>query len=165
MHARHSLAIALAALLCAPGAVLAADDFYGTTEPFAKEAVYFVLTDRFVNGDVSNDHRDQGGEHRTFDVPLPPCDGETGNVGYLGGDFRGLLDNAGYIHDLGFTAVWTTPIVDNPDQAFTGGQQITCTGFNTDRGKTGYHGYWATNFHRLDEHLPSPDLDLSLIHI
>ncbi|WP_192906699.1 alpha-amylase family glycosyl hydrolase [Luteimonas marina] len=139
----------------------AAGEAYGTLEPFASESIYFVLTDRFVNGDPDNDHRDQGGEHPTFDVPLAPCDGVTGNVGYLGGDFRGLLDNAGYIRGLGFTAVWLTPIIDNPDQAFTGGDEITCTGFGTDRGKTGYHGYWGVNFYRLDEHLPSADLDFA----
>lgn len=158
-----TLAVALA--LAGTGLpATASDEFYGTLEPFASEAVYFLLTDRFVNGDPDNDHRDQGGGHPTFDRPLAPCDGEVGNVGYLGGDFRGLLDNAGYIADLGFTAVWTTPIVDNPDQAFTGGQEITCTGFNTDRGKTGYHGYWAINFHRLDEHLPSPGLDFAALN-
>jgi hypothetical protein len=36
-------------------------DYYGTLEPFAAKAVYFVVTDRFVNGDPSNDQRDQGG--------------------------------------------------------------------------------------------------------
>ena len=138
-----------------------AEEFYGTLEPFAQEAVYFVMTDRFVNGDPSNDERDQGGEHKTFDIPLEPCDGQVGNIGYLGGDFRGLLDNAGYIRDLGFTAVWLTPIVDNPDQAFTGGDEVTCDGFLTDRGKTGFHGYWGVNFYRLDEHLPSAGLDFS----
>ena len=145
----------------AAAAVPAAAQVHGTLEPFASEAIYFVLTDRFVNGDPSNDQREQGGAHPTFDLPLPPCDGQAGNIGYLGGDFRGLLDNAAYIHDLGFTAVWLTPIVDNPDQAFTGGDAITCTGFLTDRGKTGYHGYWGVNFHRLDEHLPSAGLDFA----
>ena len=145
----------------AAAAVPAAAQVHGTLEPFAAEAIYFVLTDRFVNGDPSNDQRDQGGAHPTFDLPLPPCDGQAGNIGYLGGDFRGLLDNAAYIRDLGFTAVWLTPIVDNPDQAFTGGDAITCTGFLTDRGKTGYHGYWGVNFHRLDEHLPSAGLDFA----
>ena len=145
----------------AAAAVPAAAQVHGTLEPFAAEAIYFVLTDRFVNGDPSNDQREQGGAHPTFDLPLPPCDGQAGNIGYLGGDFRGLLDNAAYIHDLGFTAVWLTPIVDNPDQAFTGGDAITCTGFLTDRGKTGYHGYWGVNFHRLDEHLPSAGLDFA----
>ena len=145
----------------AAAAVPAAAQVHGTLEPFASEAIYFVLTDRFVNGDPSNDQREQGGAHPTFDLPLPPCDGQAGTIGYLGGDFRGLLDNAAYIHDLGFTAVWLTPIVDNPDQAFTGGDAITCTGFLTDRGKTGYHGYWGVNFHRLDEHLPSAGLDFA----
>ncbi|MCK7593302.1 alpha-amylase family glycosyl hydrolase [Pseudomarimonas salicorniae] len=132
--------------------------YYGTLEPFAAEALYFVLTDRFVNGDPGNDQREQGGAHPTFDIPLEPCDGVAGNIGYLGGDFRGLLDQADYIREMGFTSLWITPIVDNPDQAFTGGDEISCTSFLSDRGKSGYHGYWAINFHRVDEHLPSPGL-------
>ena len=116
-----------------------------------------MLTDRFVNGDPSNDHRDQGGPHRTFDRPLAGAPkGKSDNVGYLGGDFRGLLDNAEYIRDMGFGAVWMTPIVDNPDEAFTGGDPVKWGGMWTDRGKTGYHGYWGVNFYKLDEHLPSP---------
>jgi cyclomaltodextrin glucanotransferase len=132
--------------------------YYGTLEPFASEAIYFVVTDRFVNGDPSNDFREQGGAHRTFDIPLPACDGVVANIGYQGGDFRGLLDHADYIREMGFSAVWITPIVANPDEAFTGGDPISCTSFLTDRGKAGYHGYWATNFYALDEHLPSPGL-------
>lgn len=135
--------------------------YYGTLEPFASEAVYFVVTDRFVNGDPGNDQREQGGEHRSFDIPLPECDGVQANIGYLGGDFRGLLNNAGYIRDMGFTAVWITPIVENPDQAFSGGDPISCTSFLSDLGKSAYHGYWGMNFYRLDEHLPSPGLDFA----
>lgn len=165
LPARRSLLLACALALAAcsnqtPPAP-AAPSLYGTLEPFASEAVYFVVTDRFVNGDPSNDQRDQGGAQRTFDLPLPPCDGVSGNIGYLGGDFRGLLDNAGYIRDMGFTAVWITPIVDNPDQAFSGGDPITCSSFLSDRGKSGYHGYWGQNFYVLDEHLPSTDLDFA----
>ena len=163
-HARRSLALALAALV-APASALAVvpvDEVYGTAEPFAKEAVYFVLTDRFVNGDPSNDHRDQGGRNATFDRPTPGApEGQTDNVGYLGGDFKGVLDNAGYIRDLGFTSVWITPIIDNPDEAFTGGEEVKWAGMFTDRGKTGYHGYWGINFYRLDEHLPSEGLDFA----
>lgn len=165
MHACLSMARLAAALslVLLAGAAAAAPrpDYVGTTEPFASDAVYFVVTDRFVNGDPGNDHRDQGGEHPTFDIPVHCADGIDGNIGYLGGDFRGLLDNAGYIRGLGFGAVWITPIVDNPDQAFTGSRPVTCSSSLTDRGKTGYHGYWGINFYKLDEHLPSEGLDFA----
>jgi cyclomaltodextrin glucanotransferase len=144
----------------APAAAPAAvDTFVGTTEPLAADPVYFVLTDRFVNGDPSNDQREQGGEHKSFDIPLNWPDGRTANIGYLGGDFKGVVDHADYIREMGFGAVWITPIVENPDQAFTGGDEITQTSFLTDRGKSAYHGYWGTNFYELDEHLPSEGLD------
>ena len=137
-------------------------DYYGTTEPFAANAVYFVMTDRFVNGDPSNDHRDQGGEHPTFDIPTPGAPpGQTDNIGYMGGDFKGIVDNADYIRAMGFGAVWITPIVDNPDEAFTGGKPVSWGSSFTDRGKTGYHGYWGVNFYQLDEHLPSTGLDFA----
>jgi len=154
---------AMCLLGCAPSPPpSAAADYYGTAEAFASEAIYFVMTDRFVNGDPGNDHRDQGGAHPTFDRPVPGAPpGESDNIGYLGGDFRGVLDHADYIHDMGFSAVWITPIVDNPDAAFTGGKPVTWGSFWTDQGKTGYHGYWGVNFYRLDEHLPSPGLDFA----
>ncbi|MDQ3038263.1 MAG: alpha-amylase family glycosyl hydrolase [Pseudomonadota bacterium] len=137
-------------------------EYYGTLEPFASQAVYFVLTDRFVNGDPSNDQRQQGGKNRTFDIQTPGAPkGRTDNIGYLGGDFRGILDHAAYIRDMGFGALWLTPIVDNPDEAFTGGEQVKWGGQHTDLGKTGYHGYWGVNFFKLDEHLPSADLDFA----
>jgi glycosidase len=133
-------------------------EFYGTTEPFAKEAIYFVMTDRFVDGDPSNNQLDQGGEWPTFDLPLVGENGETANVGYMGGDLKGVLNNGQYISDMGFTAVWLTPILDNPDQAFSGGEPIEFGGAFKDGGKTGYHGYWANNFYQIDEHYPSQDL-------
>ena len=145
-------------------AVEAMDDFIGTAEPMASDAVYFVLTDRFVNGDPSNDQRDQAAGDpalRTFDRPTPGAEAAGDNVGYLGGDFRGIVDHLDYIREMGFGALWITPIVDNPDEAFTGGKPAVKDGFWTDGGKTGYHGYWGVNFHRLDEHLPSPGLDFA----
>ncbi|HRQ66605.1 MAG TPA: alpha-amylase family glycosyl hydrolase [Xanthomonadaceae bacterium] len=162
MRGYQTLGLLASLLLAAcgqpPAPRRAAPSYYGTLEPSASEAVYFVITDRFVNGDPDNDQRDQGGAHPTFDIPIECPDGVVANIGYLGGDFRGLLDNADYIRDMGFTAVWITPIVDNPDQAFTGGDEIACGSSLTDRGKTGYHGYWGMNFYRVDEHLESPDL-------
>ncbi|MFC5579063.1 alpha-amylase family glycosyl hydrolase [Lysobacter niabensis] len=137
-------------------------DYIGTTEPFAEHAVYFVLTDRFVNGDPSNDQRTQGGAHPTFDRPVAGAPaGRSDNIGYLGGDFKGLLDNADYIRGMGFGAVWVTPIVDNPDEAFAGGDPVKWGSMFTDRGKTGFHGYWGVNFYKLDEHLPSAGLDFA----
>ncbi len=158
---RSAMYVALTMYAGAAMAAPAAKDYYGTLEPFAAEAVYFVVTDRFVNGDTGNDHRDQGGAHRTFDVPTPCADGSEDNIGYLGGDFKGIVEHADYIRDLGFGAVWITPIVDNPDEAFTGGKPITSGSTLSDHGKTGYHGYWGVNFYKLDEHLPSPGLDFA----
>ena len=158
----------LAALLAAsaaaaqqPESAPPANTFVGTTEPMAAHAVYFVMTDRFVNGDPSNDHRDQGlPDHGTWGGAVPGAPpGKEDYVGYLGGDFRGLLDNAGYIRDMGFGAVWLTPIVEQPDEAFSGGTPAAWGKMFTDGGKSGYHGYWATNFYEIDEHLPSEGLD------
>ncbi len=130
----------------------------GTNNDYARQAIYFLLTDRFVDGDSSNNHEQQGGEWPTFNRPLIGENGEQANVGYLGGDFQGVLNNGQYIHDMGFTSVWLTPIYDNPDQAFSGGEPITFGGQFKDGGKTGYHGYWGVNFYQVDEHYDSAQL-------
>ena len=136
-------------------------EYYGTLEPFASDAVYFVVTDRFVDGDPGNNHVGQGGaELGTFDRPIQLEGQGVANIGYLGGDFRGVLDNAGYIADMGFSALWITPIVDNPDEAFTGSNRPGEGPF-ADKGKTGYHGYWGVDFFTVDEHLESPGLRFS----
>lgn len=132
----------------------------GTSIPFASEAIYFVMTDRFVDGDPTNNYTLQGGNHPTWQLPLEGPDGEKAYVGYMGGDLKGVLNNAAYISDMGFTAVWMTPVVDNPDYAFNGDEPITYGGAFKDGGKTGYHGYWATNFYKPDEHLISADLSV-----
>jgi glycosidase len=131
----------------------------GTEHPFAAEAIYFLMTDRFVDGDPNNNYEEQGGDFPTWEGKLEGPDGKTAYVGYLGGDFQGVLNNADYLAELGFTAIWMTPIVDNPDQAFAGGETITFGGAFKDGNKTGYHGYWASNFYKEDEHLVSPGLD------
>lgn len=159
----HSLVVGAiaASLAVAQPSAAAPPALVGTTEPMAEHAVYFVMTDRFVNGDPSNDHREQGlPDHGTWGGAVPGAPpGKEDYVGYLGGDFRGLLDNAGYIRDMGFGALWLTPIVEQPDEAFSGGTPAAWGKMFTDGGKSGYHGYWATNFYEIDEHLPSPGLD------
>jgi len=136
-------------------------DVVGTSNPFASEAVYFVVTDRFVDGDPNNNHESQGGKHPTWQLPLEGPDDKKAYVGYMGGDLQGILNNADYIKDMGFTAVWMTPVHDNPDYAFNGDEPITYGGAFKDGGKTGYHGYWATNFYKADEHLVSDNLSVS----
>jgi cyclomaltodextrin glucanotransferase len=154
-------AAVLASCAGTPPADTPTRDYYGTLEPFASDAVYFLLTDRFVDGDPANNFTEQGGDSNgTFDRPIQLEGEPPANIGYLGGDLKGVLDNAGYIADMGFTAIWTTPIVDNPDEAFTGGIRPG-EGFGADRGKTGYHGYWGVNFFKVDEHLESDGLAFS----
>ncbi|TQV89679.1 alpha-amylase family glycosyl hydrolase [Aliikangiella coralliicola] len=138
---------------------LQTESFYGTLEPFASNAVYFLMTDRFVDGDPENNFPNQGGDNPTFQNTLVGPNGQVANVGYMGGDFQGILDNAGYIKDLGFGAIWLTPIVDQPDESFAGGEPIAFGRAFRDGGKTGYHGYWGVNFFKTDEHLPSKNLD------
>ncbi|NNC76929.1 MAG: cyclomaltodextrin glucanotransferase [Woeseiaceae bacterium] len=133
-------------------------DYFGTDAAFAADAVYFVVTDRFVDGDASNNQPNQGGtEVGSFDRPIRLNGQGPANIGYLGGDFKGIVDNAGYIADMGFTALWLTPIVDNPDEAFTGSTRPG-EGMFADKGKAGYHGYWGVNFFEVDEHLESDGL-------
>ena len=97
----------------------------GTTTPFASEAIYFVMTDRFVDGDPGNNYEDQGGNFPTWQLPMEGPNGEKAYVGYMGGDLKGVLNNGDYIRDMGFTAVWMTPVLENPNQSFSGDEQIT----------------------------------------
>ncbi|MGO0577762.1 alpha-amylase family glycosyl hydrolase [Ornithinimicrobium panacihumi] len=102
------------------------------------ERFYFVLPDRFVNGDPGNDRgaagQGAGREAHGFD----PTD-----VGYYhGGDLKGLRDNLDYLEELGVTAVWMTPVMTN--RAVQGeGKDASA----------GYHGYWVTDFTSVDPHL------------
>lgn len=137
--------------------------FYGTLEPMASHSVYFLMTDRFVNADPTNDFKNQGGKYPTYRNELKGPEGKSAFVGYMGGDFKGILNNADYIADMGFGAIWLTPIVDQPDEAFSGGEKIEFGGAFKDGGKTGYHGYWGVNFFEVDEHLPSKELSFSTL--
>lgn len=108
--------------------------------PALDDIIYFVLPDRFENGDPSND---------TAGITGGPLehgfDPEAVNF-YHGGDLKGLTERLDYIKDLGATAVWFTPVYKNkPVQGLFGGHSA------------GYHGYWVTDFTRVDPHLGSPE--------
>jgi len=99
------------------------------------EIIYFLLPDRFENGDPSNDRGGlRGGRLETGFDP-------THKGFYHGGDLRGLIDRLDYIQGLGATALWLGPIYKNKPVQGPPGQQTA-----------GYHGYWITDFTRVDEH-------------
>jgi alpha-amylase len=108
--------------------------------PVTNETFYFVLTDRFDNADPANDTGGLG------DDPMVSGSDPT-NVGfYHGGDLKGLTRRLGYIKGLGVTSIWLTPVFKN--------QPVLGAG----RGAYGgYHGYWPTDFTRVDPHLGSDD--------
>ncbi|MDP1579244.1 MAG: alpha-amylase family glycosyl hydrolase [Candidatus Didemnitutus sp.] len=102
------------------------------THPGAGQTFYFVLTDRFANGNPANDTGGFAGG--TEDHGFDPT-----RIGYFhGGDFAGLTANLDYIKDLGVTALWVTPpFANKPVQ----------------NGSAAYHGYWILDFLRIDPHL------------
>jgi alpha-amylase len=97
--------------------------------------VYFVLTDRFSNGDPTND----GSYGRTKDGAS-----EIGT--WHGGDWKGLTAKLPYLSDLGVSAIWISPIVEQVHGWVAGGQ-------SGDFRHYGYAGYWALDFTRLDRNL------------
>ena len=92
------------------------------------EVIYFVMTDRFADGEAANN--DQGtGEYDP-----------SNEAKYNGGDLVGLRHKLDYIQQLGATALWITPPVLN--QWWHAGSRYG-----------GYHGYWASDFSRIDPHV------------
>ncbi|MFE1990702.1 pullulanase-type alpha-1,6-glucosidase [Streptomyces parvulus] len=100
-----------------------------------REQFYFVLPDRFANGDTRND---KGGLTGTrLATGYDPTD----KGFYQGGDLKGLTDRLDYIKGMGTTAIWMAPIFKN--------QPVQGTG---DNASAGYHGYWITDFTQVDPH-------------
>lgn len=100
--------------------------------PFIWESanLYFLLTDRFNNGDPSNDIN--------FDRTL-----ETGKLrGFEGGDIKGITQkiNEGYFTNLGINAIWMTPIVEQIHGGTDEGTGVTY----------GFHGYWTKDWTKID---------------
>eukprot|EP01016_Furgasonia_blochmanni_P038385 TRINITY_DN462_c0_g1_i6.p1 TRINITY_DN462_c0_g1~~TRINITY_DN462_c0_g1_i6.p1 ORF type:complete len:556 (-),score=162.19 TRINITY_DN462_c0_g1_i6:424-1950(-) len=89
-----------------------------TKEEWKSRAIYQILTDRFARSD--------GVTSQCPDLHS-----------YCGGDFKGIIQKLDYIKDLGFDAIWISPVVENLDN--------------------GYHGYWATNLYNVNPHFGSKD--------
>ncbi len=100
------------------------------------DVVYFMLPDRFENGDPSNDTGGfPGGK---LDHGFDP----THKGFYHGGDLKGLTSRLDYIKDMGASAIWLGPIYKNKPVQGGPGQE-----------SSGYHGYWITDFTSVDPHL------------
>ncbi|MGQ4440092.1 alpha-amylase family glycosyl hydrolase, partial [Streptomyces violaceoruber] len=100
-----------------------------------REQFYFVLPDRFANGDAGNDRGGLTGTRLT--TGYDPTD----KGFYQGGDLKGLTERLDYIKGLGTTSIWMAPIFKN--------QPVQGTGKDA---SAGYHGYWITDFTQVDPH-------------
>ncbi|MFB6531172.1 pullulanase-type alpha-1,6-glucosidase [Streptomyces sp. NPDC056399] len=147
---RKRTAVALAAALCAalvPAVPAAAaprppappSDRALAAEParqdLTREQFYFVLPDRFANGDTSNDRGGLTGSRTQ--TGFDPTD----KGFYQGGDLKGLTQRLDYIKGLGTTAIWMAPIFKN--------RPVQGEGKDA---SAGYHGYWITDFTQVDPH-------------
>jgi glycosidase len=89
----------------------------------SSDAIFLITPDRFANGDPSNDIV-EGLKQTTIN--------RSDGYGRHGGDLRGMINSIDYIHDLGYTAVWPTPVLIN------------------DMHQGSYHGYAITDYHQVD---------------
>ena len=102
---------------------------------FREETIYFLLTSRFNDGDPNNNAPTEWSSYNP-DPNINPSITDPNDVTWRG-DFKGLIQKLDYIKDMGFTAIWITPIVHN-------------------RSPLDYHGYHAWDFTRVDPRLESP---------
>jgi glycosidase len=133
------LAAGIFAVAQTTAAAGAGQDAVGTAgfraRPPEDEVVYFLLPDRFENGDPANDRGGLTGDRLA--TGFDPTD----KGFYHGGDLKGLISRLDYIQQLGASAVWVAPVFRNkPVQGAKG------------RESAGYHGYWITDFTRVDPH-------------
>jgi glycosidase len=103
-----------------------------TQSSLASQRIYFVMPDRYANGSTAND---QGG----LTGPRTRTGYDPTDTGYYhGGDLVGLAANLQRIKDLGFTALWVTPVLEQDP---------------VENGTAAYHGYWGLDFTTVDPHL------------
>ncbi|MCG3041782.1 pullulanase-type alpha-1,6-glucosidase [Streptomyces sp. S1A] len=111
-----------------------------TRHDLTREQFYFVLPDRFADGDRSNNRGGLEGDRLTTGYD------PTHKGFYQGGDLKGLTKKLDYIKGLGTTAIWMAPIFKN--------KPVQGEGENA---SAGYHGYWITDFTQVDPHFGTND--------
>jgi len=101
---------------------------------WSKETIYFIVIDRFNDADKSNDYYVN----------------RSNPFAWHGGDLQGIINKLDYIKNLGFTAIWITPPVDNDE-------------LPTSKKYHFYHGYHAKDFYNIDEHFGTIKLYKQLV--
>jgi alpha-amylase len=138
MRARAALGALLTALsitvTCAAASAQPRDAHHSLRASETDQNFYFVMADRFENGNTANDHGGiAGGKLQDGFDP-------TGKGWYHGGDLQGIDQRLDYIQGLGTTAIWLTPSFKNK-------------AVQIEDNSAGYHGYWITDFTQIDPHL------------
>lgn len=106
-----------------------------TAQDFKKQVIYEIAPDRFVDGDTTNDNPPQSSG--LYDST------HTNWTAYWGGDLVGIQKELSYLKGMGVTAIWMAPPVDNINTYAYGSASAP---------NVGYHGYWARDFMRIEEH-------------
>ncbi len=100
-----------------------------------KDVIYLITPDRFSNGDISND-KNIGN--------LPNQFNRNGRLSRHGGDIQGIINHLEYLKNLGITAIWINPLVENNHPI-------------------SYHGYAATDFYKIDARFGNNELYKTLV--
>jgi len=106
---------------------------------FRQETLYFLVVDRFNDGDPENS---EGPNPELYD----PDNQDWGK--YWGGDLQGIIDKLDYLKNLGVTALWLTPLFEQVEALFIGSAAV--------------HGYWTKDFKRLNPRFIHKDDNPSL---
>lgn len=136
---------AIAAPSQAKTAVVEADidrDFeflYTRDIEFRQETIYFIVVDRFSDGDPENNE----GENAALYDPEKQDWGK-----YWGGDLQGIIDKLDYLKSMGVTAIWLTPLFEQVEALFIESAAI--------------HGYWTRDFKRINSRFVAKDDEISL---
>lgn len=112
-----------------------------------ESVIYFMVTDRFFDGNESNNTASGAQTYGKDNAGL-----------YHGGDFAGITQKLDYLEDLGINTIWITPIVENIP-----GVTVTDTGKEDVPYNAAYHGYWASNFTKLNPTLGTKEEFQTLI--
>ncbi|HWE84546.1 MAG TPA: alpha-amylase family glycosyl hydrolase [Terracidiphilus sp.] len=118
---------AAGAVLCA----LAGASLHG--QDFKKQVIYQIVTDRFYDGDTTNDNPAES--PGLFDSM------HTNWQAYWGGDLAGIQQQLSYIKGMGATAIWVSPVANN--------ENLSC---NSSGISGPYHSYWNRDFMNVEEH-------------